>query len=114
MSTSNFNIRFYLRSNHVNRDGTCAIMVRITVNSEKTVFSTKLSVNPDSWDSKSNRVNGTTRSDKELNRTLEDMRSSIRSHYYELERYEASVTAEKVKNAFLGTRLLSPPRRKAL
>lgn len=102
MSTSNFNIRFYLRSNHVNRDGTCAIMVRITVNSEKAVFSTKLSVNPDLWDSKSNRVNGTSRSDKELNRTLEDMRSSIRSHYYELERYEASVTAEKVKNSFLG------------
>ena len=43
MSKSNLNIRFYLRTNHVNKDGTCAIMVRITVNGERTVFSTKLS-----------------------------------------------------------------------
>ncbi len=28
MSKSNLNIRFYLRTNHVNKDGTCAIMVR--------------------------------------------------------------------------------------
>lgn len=43
MSKSNLNIRFYLRTNHVNKDGTCVIMVRITVNGERTVFSTKLS-----------------------------------------------------------------------
>lgn len=102
MSQSNFNIRFYLRTNHVNKDGTCAIMVRVTVNSERVVFSTKLSAEPDKWDAKANRVYGKSKSDRELNRTLEDMSSSIRSHYYELERYEASVTAEKVRNSFLG------------
>lgn len=102
MSQSNFNIRFYLRTNHVNKDGTCAIMVRVTVNSERVVFSTKLSADPDKWDAKANRVYGKSKSDRELNRTLDDMSSSIRSHYYELERYEASVTAEKVRNSFLG------------
>lgn len=30
------------------------------------------------------------------------MRESIRNHYYELERYDALVTSEKVRNAFLG------------
>lgn len=102
MSQSNFNIRFYLRTNHVNKDGTCAIMVRVTVNSERVVFSTKLSADPNKWDAKANRVYGKSKSDRELNRTLDDMSSSIRSHYYELERYEASVTAEKVRNSFLG------------
>lgn len=102
MSQSNFNIRFYLRTNHVNKDGTCAIMVRVTVNSERVVFSTKLSADPDKWDAKANRVYGKSKSDRELNRTLDDMSSSIRNHYYELERYEASVTAEKVRNSFLG------------
>lgn len=43
MSKSNLNIRFHLRTNHVNRDGTCAIMVRSSVNGEQTAFSTKLS-----------------------------------------------------------------------
>ena len=102
MSQSNFNSRFYLRTNHVNKDGTCAIMVRVTVNSERVVFSTKLSADPNKWDAKANRVYGKSKSDRELNRTLDDMSSSIRSHYYELERYEASVTAEKVRNSFLG------------
>ena len=64
MSKSNFNIRFYLRTNHVNRDGTCAIMVRITVNGERTVFSTKLSAAPENWDAESNHVNGKTKADR--------------------------------------------------
>lgn len=102
MSKSNLNIRFYLRTNHVNRDGTCAIMVRISVNGERTAFSTKLSADPNKWDADTNHVDGKSKADKELNRTLDDMRASIRNHYYELERYEALVTAEKVRNAFLG------------
>lgn len=102
MSKSNLNIRFYLRTNHVNRDGTCAIMVRISVNGERTAFSTKLSADPNKWDADTNHVTGKNKADKELNRTLDDMRASIRNHYYELERYDALVTAEKVRNAFLG------------
>lgn len=101
MSKSNLNIRFYLRTNHVNRDGTCAIMVRISVNGERTAFSTKLSADPNKWDADTNHVDGKSKADKELNRTLDDMRASIRNHYYELERYDALVTAEKVRNAFL-------------
>ena len=102
MSKSNLNIRFYLRTNHVNRDGTCAIMVRISVNGERTAFSTKLCADPNKWDADTNHVDGKSKADKELNRTLDDMRASIRNHYYELERYDALVTAEKVRNAFLG------------
>lgn len=102
MSKSNLNIRFYLRTNHVNRDGTCAIMVRISVNGERTAFSTKLSADPNKWDADTNHVDGKSKADKELNRTLDDMKASIRNHYYELERYDALVTAEKVRNSFLG------------
>ncbi|MCM1138259.1 MAG: hypothetical protein NC453_06770 [Muribaculum sp.] len=39
MSKSNLNIRFYLRTNHVNRDSTFVMMVRISVNGERTAFS---------------------------------------------------------------------------
>lgn len=101
-NSSNFNVRFYIRRDHVNKDGTSAIMVRVTVNGERAVFSSKLSVDPKLWDNEANRAIGTSRVVKELNRTLEDIRATIRSHYYELERYEALVTAEKVRNAFLG------------
>ncbi|MCM1074047.1 MAG: site-specific integrase [Ruminococcus sp.] len=100
--SSNFTVRFYIRRDQTNKDGTAAIMVRVTVNGERAVFSSKLSVDPKLWDTNANRVIGTAKAIKELNRTLEDIRATIRNHYYELDRYDALVTAEKVKNAFLG------------
>jgi len=102
MSTSNFTIRFYLRTNQVNKDGECAIMVRITVNSERATFSTKLFTQPDQWDSNANKVIGASKQVRELNKLLDDIKAAIRNHYYELERYDSLVTAEKVRNAFLG------------
>lgn len=101
-NSSNFTVRFYIRRDQTNKDGTSTIMVRVTVNGERAVFSSKLSVDPKLWDNEANRAMGTSRAVKELNRTLEDIRATIRQHYYELERYEALVTAEKVRNAFLG------------
>lgn len=100
--SSNFTIRFYLRSNQINKEGTCAIMVRVTVNSEAVSFSTKLHVAPELWDTAANRAKGMTKEIRQLNKTLEDIKASIRNHYYELERYDTLVSAEKVRNAFLG------------
>lgn len=98
---SNFTIRFYIRRDHVNKDGTAAIMVRVTVNGERAVFNSELAVDPNLLDNNANRAVGTSRAIKELNRTLEDIRASIRTHYYEMERYEAVVTAERCATLFL-------------
>lgn len=99
---SNFKILFYTRKDQILRDGTTTIMVRVTVNSERTVFSSKLTIRPELWDQKANKAVGTTKEVKEINKILDDIRATIRNHYYELDRYDAVVTAEKVKNAFLG------------
>lgn len=99
---STFAILFYARRDHVNRDGTVTIMVRVSVNGEKTAFSSKLTIRPELWDQSKNRAVGTTKEVKEINKILDDIRATIRNHYYELDRYDAVVTAEKVKNAFLG------------
>lgn len=100
--TSSFTTRFYLRRDQVNKDGTATIMVRVTVNGERAVFSTKLSVAPEAWDAQRNCAVGTSKAIRELNNTLDDIKATIRNHYYELERYDTLVTAEKVRNAFLG------------
>lgn len=39
---------------------------------------------------------------REFNALLDDIRMSLRNHYREIEKYETYVTAEKVRNAFLG------------
>lgn len=47
MKQSTFKILFYLRSNHVNKDGTSAIIVRVSIDGERQDWSTKLACEPE-------------------------------------------------------------------
>ncbi len=52
-----FKVGFYLRSNHVNKDGSLAIMVRVTCNGERLSFgNTGYSVPKNFWDGTKNRA----------------------------------------------------------
>lgn len=53
MKQNTFNILFYIRRGQLNKQGEGGIMVRLSVNGEREMFSTKLAVNPEIWDSKS-------------------------------------------------------------
>lgn len=99
---STFRILFYVRRNYVNKKGETGIMVRITLDGEIAQFSSKLNVNPDSWDTKSGKVIGKSKEAKSLNTTLENIRATIIRHYREIEWQDTHVTAEKIRNAFLG------------
>jgi len=76
-------------------------MTRITINGENTNFSSKLNVNPKLWDTKQGKVSGKSKVATELNGLMSDMESSIRQMYFDMSRYE-TVTAEKLRNAFMG------------
>lgn len=102
MSKSTFKILFYLRKNQVNKDGTVSIMVRVSVNGEVAQFSSKLNIDPKAWDITKGKAAGTTLKARQLNDLLDNMRLSIQNHYRDIELHESFVTAEKVKNAFLG------------
>ena len=99
---STFRILFYVRRNYVNKKGETGIMVRITLDGEIAQFSSKLKVNPDNWDTKNGKVTGNTMGVRNLNDTLENIRASIIRHYREIEWQDTHVTAEKIRNAFLG------------
>lgn len=99
---STFRILFYVRRNYVNKKGETGIMVRITLDGEIAQFSSKLKVNPDNWDTKNGKVTGNTMGARNLNDTLENIRASIIRHYREIEWQDTHVTAEKIRNAFLG------------
>ena len=102
MSQSTFRILFYARKNQVNKNGKVMIMTRVSVNGEMTQFSTKLDIEPEFWDSKLGRVAGRSKQSREMNSLLDDIRGSLKNHYHAIETHEAYVTAEKVRNAFLG------------
>lgn len=102
MSKSTFKILFYIRKNQVNKEGKSGIMIRLTVNGEIVQFSSKLDVVPEQWDVNTQRMAGNSLKARQLNSLLDDVRTTLKNHYHDIEVHEAYVTAEKVRNAFLG------------
>ena len=102
MSKSTFKILFYLRKNQVNKAGKAGIMTRLSVNGEVSQFSSKLDIEPELWDVRLGKVAGSSLKSRKVNDLLDDIRTSLKNHYHEIETHEAYVTAEKVRNAFLG------------
>ena len=99
---STFSTIFYLKRQAVRKDGTVPVMGRITVDGTQTQFSCKITIDPKVWDIKSGRAIGRSAAAIEANRMLDNMRVSINKHYREIMDRDNYVTAEKVKNAFLG------------
>ena len=102
MSKSTFKILFYIRKNQVNKEGRSGIMIRLTVNGEIVQFSSKLDVVPELWDVNTQKMAGNSLKARQLNSLLDDVRTTLKNHYHDIEVHEAYVTAEKVRNAFLG------------
>lgn len=100
---STFCILFYLKRKDIRKDGTVPVMGRITIDGGKPAqFSCKLTVNPSLWDTDSGRMTGRSVASQEANKMLDSIRVKINAHYREIVDRDGYVTAEKVKNAFLG------------
>jgi site-specific recombinase XerD len=91
-----------VRKNQVNKDGRVNIMIRLSVNGEVSQFSSKLDIEPEQWDVSLGKAAGNSQKSRQLNNLLEDIRTSLKNHYHAIETHETFVTAEKVRNAFLG------------
>lgn len=102
MSKSTFRILFYVRKNQVNKEGKASIMIRLTINGDTSQFSSKLEIEPELWDVKGQKMSGSSLKARQLNSLLDDVRTSLKNHFHDIETHEAYVTAEKVRNAFLG------------
>ncbi|WP_075602407.1 site-specific integrase [Saccharicrinis aurantiacus] len=99
---STFKVLFYIKKNAKKKDETAPIICRITINGKMTQFSTKIFIKLNEWNIDNATVIGKTVQVKLINATLEEIKSSLHRVYHDLSRKELLVTAEKVKNEFLG------------
>jgi len=95
-------VLFFIKKTELDRDNKAPILARITIDSLRAQFNTKCKVLPDEWDTKNNRVKGRSKQAQDTNFLLENIHGSLTKHYWEIINTESLVTAEKVKNAFLG------------
>jgi len=99
---STFNVLYYLKRNAIRKDGRMPIVTRVTVDGIIAQFNTKLEIQPTSWSVKMGKVIGHSSDSKQYNAQLEQIKASLHGIYHELQRKDNYVTAEKVKNEFLG------------
>lgn len=101
MARSTFKVLFYLKR-QAEQKGKVPIMGRITVNGTISQFSCKLSISPKLWDTKANKVTGKSIVAQRINEKLENIKTNIGKQYQRICDRDSYVTAEKVKNAWLG------------
>ena len=94
-------IRFKLRADRT-KDGKAPIYVSITVNKRKSDIALKQSIKPDDWHILKGFAKPRTPDLKSLNYYLESVKSQILQYYQELQIQKKLVTAEVLKNLFLG------------
>lgn len=102
MQRSTFKVLFYLKKNNLKPDGTAPIMGRITVNSSIAQFSCKLNIKPSLWDTSANRAAGKSLQSQKINQRLDNIRTQIGKQYQSICDRDNFVSAEKVKNGYLG------------
>lgn len=99
---STFKVLFYLKRNAPKKNGLIPVMCRITVNGKISQFSCKLDVEEKTWNIELGRVAGRSTVAQETNRMLDKIRVGINKAYQDICDKDNYVTAEKVRNVFLG------------
>ena len=102
MKKSTFKVLFLIRRNQVDKEGKCAIMIKVTVDGEYERINSTLTIEPELWDASASKAIGRSSKIAEFNKRIEDMRHVLKEHYYDILNRHGYVTAEMVKNAFTG------------
>jgi site-specific recombinase XerD len=100
--TKNFNILFYIRKDKADSQGIAPIYCRITVDGKRSELAIKRDIHISKWDSSKNYVKGHSEEVKTMNAYIDSVRSKIYEHQKGLMEANKPITAEAIKNSFLG------------
>ena len=99
---STFNVLFFLKRDKQKKDGRTPLMCRITVDGKESRFNMKMDINPESWNVKANKAIGRGPEVQEVNSLIDNVKASLFQIYRDLQERGKQVTAEVIKNSFLG------------
>lgn len=101
--SDNFKIFFYPRKNYVNKNGEVSIRVFLVLNGERAPFTSEITTPMELWDDEENCASGGSNQALAINEKLDDLKAELKFHYKELKRHDVLVTAEQIREAYLGT-----------
>ena len=100
MERSSFSILFFVRDSRVKKDGTGIIEVALTVNGERSFFSTGKRVCVQNWDKTRQLVRGNSEESKSINKFLSAVKAKIYQKEAELIDRGFVITAELLRDAY--------------
>lgn len=101
-TTQSFGLHFTVRTDK-EKDGRVPVYACITVNRKRSYIGLKQMVDPKSWDAAKGVLRGNKEEVKTINNYLQEVRTAISTCYQQLQLKGKLVTADSVKDAFLGT-----------
>ena len=99
---STFKVLFYLKRTKNTPRAVYPVMGRSTINGTISQFSAEINVPEQLWEVKGGQAKGKSVESERINRHLDNIRIQIGKHYQSICDHDAYVTAEKVKNVWLG------------
>lgn len=99
---STFKVLFFLKRDKQKKDGSVPVYCRITIDGKEARFGMKKNIDPKLWNVKEGKAKGKSTESSEINALLEKTKAGIHKIYRDIQERENAVSAEKVKNIFLG------------
>ncbi|MDR0541233.1 MAG: site-specific integrase, partial [Dysgonamonadaceae bacterium] len=99
---STFKVLFFLKRDKQKSNGNVPLYCRITVDGKEARFGMKCDVNPKHWDVETGRATGRTAEATRINALVDNTKAAIIKIYREVQERDNYITAEKIKNIFLG------------
>jgi site-specific recombinase XerD len=99
---STFKVLFFLKRDKQKANGNIPLYCRITVDGQEARFGMKCDLNPKLWDVETGKATGRTAEATRINALIDNTKTGITNIYRELQERDNYVTAERVKNVFLG------------
>lgn len=102
LKKNTFYLSCYVKKANALRDGKVPIYLKITINKQVAAVSLQGAVSPDLWDSAKERSRGKDKAAIELNNYINSAKAKITTMYRELELDGKTVTAQLLKDMYLG------------
>ncbi|KAA6319105.1 hypothetical protein EZS27_030963 [termite gut metagenome] len=99
---STFKVLFFLKRDKQKANGAIPLFCRITLDKKEARFGMKTDINPAHWDVNAGKATGRAKEVPEINSLFDSTRSSLYRIYRNMQDRDSNVTAEKIKNEFLG------------
>ena len=98
-----FNLLFFVKKSKIKANGTAPIYLRITIDGIPKEISSKRNIIPQKWDSKLQKVSGSSEEVKAINNYLKTLEHEVFEAHHQMMKDKTSTTSGSLKSKLVGT-----------